>query len=59
MDQALQDIPGFYPACAVTHSMAKKARKQPSSVSDDQAIDQLGENCSAPNHGVVIGMMVI
>jgi len=39
MDQVTQDIPGLYPACAVTRSMTKKDGKQPSSVQDSQAID--------------------
>ena len=45
-DHNMQEIPGLYPACTVTRSMAKKAEKQPPSVPDKQAFDQLGKNCS-------------
>ena len=39
-DQVMQDIPGLYPACAVTHSMAKKAENLPPLESHDQAVIQ-------------------
>jgi len=35
-DHVMQDIPGLYPACAITHSMAKKAEKLSPLESDDQ-----------------------
>ena len=46
-DQVMQDNPGLYPTCAVTRSMAKKAEKLPPLDSDDQAINQSSEKCSA------------
>ena len=46
-DQVMQDIPGLYPACAVTRSMAKKAEKLPPLESDGQAVNQSSEKSSA------------
>jgi len=46
-DQVMQDIPGLYPACAVTRSKARKAEKLPSVDSDDQAVNQSSEKHSA------------
>jgi len=45
-DQVMQDIPGLYPACVVTRSMAKKAEKLPPLESDDQAVNQSSEKSS-------------
>jgi len=45
-DQVMQDIPGLYPACAVTGSMARKAEILPPVDSDDQAVIQSSEKCS-------------
>ena len=50
-DQVTQDIPGLYPACAVTRSMTKQQVGMP----NDQVCDWMGENCSTLNAPVQSG----